>query len=446
LIQEQFPESISLTQFEKYFLLDTTAEFPMLVDGALHFTGCADRERLETALRQCLKKQPLLTGKIEKRSGQYSWIASESPATIRHLDSPLDNNAAEWNAPIDLFQKSGLEFAVYYGTTETKLYYRCPHLCTDGSGFYRFIGDVLAMYGGQAESTHLPIASPQIKPLRIFDRDKYQPAALPAKVSFLQILHSTAKETIRWLCEKPVSLGKKTEPLLIRNFNRKTYFFNGETYRHLHRFAESQSWTLNDIFISAWFSVLASRCKADDLCRLMFPVNMRWQGSEDIPAANIISYVFLSRKVNLCQWNSSLLSELHAVMKYIKDWQIGFMFLNGMQFFSRIPFGLRLITGSKRCLATMVFSNVGNIEKFFGWQFAETENGIFRIGNLTLTHIESYAPCRYLTNLSAVASVQGGKPVLCCTFNRNYLSETEVDALVRDYEKFLTALTVTATI
>jgi len=118
------------------------------------------------------------------------------------------------------------------------------------------------------------------------------------------------------------------------------------------------------------------------------------------------------------------------------------MFLHGLRFFNRIPFGLRLMTSGKRCLATLVFSNVGNIEKFFGYRFEKIDDGICKTSNLTLTHIESYAPCRHLTNLSAVASVQGNKLVLCCSFDRNYLSEEDVDALVRDYEKLLTDLPV----
>ena len=436
---EQFSESIPLTLFEKYFLFDTTPEFPMLVDGVLHFSGCADKERLETSLRKCLNKQPLLTRKIEKRSGQYYWVVAEHPVGIRLLDSPLEINSPDWNSPIDLFQKPGLEFAVYYSETETKLYYRCPHLCIDGSGFYRFLGDVLAAYHGEVETTMPPIV-----PQRILDRDKYQPAELPKKISFPKILYSTAKEIIRWMQEKPLALGQKKGPLTVRNFYRKTYFLKGETYRHLSCFAETLGWTVNDILTGAWFGVLASCGNSNDLYRLMFPVNMRWKGSEDIPAANIISYVFLSRKGSQCRWNNDLLAELHDIMKYIKDWQIGFMFLSGLRFFNRLPFGLRLMTSGKRCLATLVFSNVGNIEKFFGCRFEKIDDGICKTSNLTLTHIESYAPCRHLTNLSAVASVQGNKLVLCCSFDRNYLSEEDVDALVRDYEELLTDLTVTA--
>ena len=436
---KHFSEVTPLTLFEKYFLFDTTLEFPMLVDGVLHFSGYVDKERLETSLRKCLNKQPLLTRKIEKRSGQYYWVVAERPVEIRLLDSPLDINSPDWNSPIDLFQKPGLEFAVYYSETETKLYYRCPHLCTDGSGFYRFLGDVLAAYHGEVEATMSPIV-----PQRILDRAKYQPVELPAKISFFQILYSTTKEIIRWIREQPLALGRKKEPLTIRNFYRKTYVFHEELYRCLRYFSETQGWMMNDILTSAWFSVLASCGNSDDLYRLMFPVNMRWKGSEDIPAANIISYVFLSRKGSQCHWNNDLVAELHGIMTYIKDWQIGFMFLNGLRFFNRIPFGLRLMTSGKRCLATLVFSNVGNIEKFFGYRFEKIDDGICKTSNLTLTHIESYAPCRHLTNLSAVASVQGNKLVLCCSFDRNYLSEEDVDALVRDYEKLLTDLPVTA--
>ena len=92
---EPLPEMMPLTLFEKYFLFDTTPEFPMQVDGVFHFSGCADKERLEMSLQKCLEKQPLLIRKIEKRGGQYYWVADERLFEIRQLDSPLDINSQE---------------------------------------------------------------------------------------------------------------------------------------------------------------------------------------------------------------------------------------------------------------------------------------------------------------------------------------------------------------
>jgi NRPS condensation-like uncharacterized protein len=430
---------IPLTLFEKYFLFDTTKDFPMHCDGVLHFTGTLHRERFVQAVEKCLKSQPLFARKIVKRKGQYYWTAVDSAAcnVVRFIDSPIDINSDEWDAPIDLFQRNGLELSVFTCENKIKIYYRMPHLCTDASGFWRFLNDVFAVYEGNQNC--LP-QDRQVIPERIFDRDKFPPVELPAPTTSFQLLGSTVKEVIKWLLEKPFSLTGSSRFLQSRTkkkFFRKTFCISSETLTKIRQFTHRNGYKLNDILLTAFYNILPKySSKTGNSCRIMLPVNMRWKGSETIPASNIISYVFLSRTRKECSAATSqnggneLLQFVHDAIKFIKDWHIGFMFLDGVKFFNRIPFGLRLMTRNKKCLAAIVFSNIGSVEKFFHEQ-------IFSGSTLTLTHIDNFAPIRYLINLSVVGSIQNGNLIFNCLINTEFFTESDLDNLFQDYEAAL---------
>jgi len=433
-----------LTLFEKYFLLDTSEDFPMLVDGVFHFTGCFEPEKFETALHEALQRQPLFTRKIEKRNGKYYWVPSNEPLVIQWLEAPPDWNGKAWNEPIDIFRRNGLDVYVVHQGDETKIYYRCHHICTDGIGFYRFFLDVFVLYAqkcGVGIDVPVPVVSE-----RILDRDRMEPGELPEKIGVFRIVFDTVKEIVRWLREKPIFVGRRAES---ENSNaqicRKTYTVAEETLDRCRAMAREANCTLNDLLTAAFFVLLEQRCQdanADrsnrgNRIRLMIPINMRQPGCETIPATNMISYVFLTKKPSECRADRNFLLGISNEMRIIKDWQVGYMFWDALRFFDWIPGGLRLMTGTKRCRAGMVFSNMGVVERYFGETFSTSGSGIVEIAGMRLDRVESFAPCRPLTNLSVAAHRQAGKLLLSCEYNRTYLSEAELDQMFNDYETVL---------
>ena len=430
-----------LTLFEKYFLLDASDEFPMLVDGVFHFSGRFKPEKFEEAVRECLERQPLFLRKIERRKGDFFWVPCDGPFEIQWPDTPPDLNGVEWNEPIDLFKRNGLDLYVYHQNEETKVYYRCHHICTDGAGFYRFIGEVLAAYAVKCGTT-VKMFKPVVQE-RILDRADFKPGELPGKIGFWRIVYDTFREIVRWLHEKPLFIGRRKNEVTGPRFGRKTYVIGSETVKRCRIGIRSAGCTLNDLLIAAFFELLWKRETEQNQrreqnrnrIRLMIPVNMRWPGSEDIPAANMISYVFLTKKKADC--DSNLLRVVHDEMQVIKNWQVGYIFLDALRFFDRVPGGLRMMTSGKKCLASMVFSNMGSVERCFGDTFPDTGPGIVDIGDLRLEYLESFAPCRHLTNLSVAACFQSDRLVLCCEYDRVYLAEEELDTMFGVYEAIL---------
>lgn len=435
---------IPLTVFEKYFLLDASEEFPMICDGSFHFTGIVDRDVFQEAVQDALKRQPLLTRKIKKRRRRFYWVPVQERFEIVQLETPPDVNCQEWNRPFDLFTTNGLELYACVNEMKTEIYYRCHHLCTDGTGIFRFFSDVFTEYAkrcGQPIAERFPL-----RPERIADRNNFPPSELPGKISFFRILYDTVREVVKWLQEKPIPLETEVETVDTTKgrFGRKTYFISMERVDEYRRYAKSQNSNLNDFLMTGLFTALSEQHlvgRQGNRLRMMIPVNMRWPGSEDIPAANILSYVFLTKKKAACRRSRELLTEIHNEMQIIKDWQVGFMFLDALRFFNALPGGLRFMTGGKKCLASLVFSNIGTVEKFFDDDFAHTGDevgrGILQCGNLRLDRADAYAPCRRRTNLSVVASTQAGNLLIGCLFDRKFISDEWVDHWFDDLKMLL---------
>lgn len=439
----ELPE-IPLTLFEKYFLLDASNEFPMLVDGVFHFSGHFESMKFEEAVHECLERQPLLLRKIEKKGRRFYWVPWNDSFEIQWLKTPPNINGPEWNEPIDLFQRNGLDLYVYHHGNETKIYYRCHHICTDGVGFYRFISEVLTVYAIKCASP-IKLSKPVVA-RRILDRADFKPKELPKKIGFFKIIYETIREIVRWIREKPIYIGQRKNETPDSRFGRKTYVIDAEIIERYRVKIKSVDCTLNDLLLAAFFKLLWNQETKETVeqkgnrMRLMIPVNMRWPGSDDIPATNIISYVFLTKKKFDCNVGSDLLSTIHDEMQIIKNYQVGYMFFDALRFFDCIPGGLRMMTGGKSCLAGMVFSNMGSIERCFDNVFSNTESGVVNIAGLQLEFVESYAPCRHLTNISIAATLQSGKLVLCCEYDRLYLSENELDRMIGEYETTLNDL------
>lgn len=429
---------IPLTVFEKYFLLDSTPEFPMLVEGILRLKGGLDRQAFETAVARTLRKHPLFTRRIERHWGRYRWTRENEPFAVDWIEAPVDWESRDWSEPMNLFEKAGFELHVYVQEKEASVYYRIHHLCCDGAGFFSFFSDLCAEYARLKGET---IEESVVEPERIFDRDKFPPLELPEKIGFFKRMSATATEVLKWMAEKPMPLignGESGDGGDRGRFGKMIRHFSVSETKIWRDRARSKNCSLNDLLLSTLFVLLEKRSLEQEIPearrfhRVMIPLNMRWPGTETVPASNIISYVFLTRRGDRCDWSANLLDEIHGDVKAIKDYKIGFMFLNSLRFFDRLPGGLRMMTGNKNCLASVVFTNTGDLQKFFEPRFPRSEDGKISFGGMRLEQVDSFVPCRSGTNLTLSASVQYGRLSLSCQFDRRYMTHADVDVFLSD--------------
>ena len=442
--QEIFP--LPLTLVEKYFLLDTSVDYPMLLEGKIILTGNLDKNAFEQAVKKALESHPLFLRKIEKNRGRFFWSRTLEPYAVTWLDLPgrdspstVDDGTFPKDCPLQIQVEKNNDRAV--------IHYVCHHLRCDAAGLFRFFGDIFAAYATeQGEKVEEYNA---IKQEDIVERDRFQEKELPEKLSCFQILKDTVREVVRWLIVRPLTLGRRHSDLTENTprFGKMSYSIPAETGDELRQYARRHSVTLNDLTVTLFYRAVAKWHRAlfssheNEFLRFNIPINMRGPGNESIPAANMISYAFLTHKIKDCLGgHCELLSDIHEEMQLIKDWQVGFMFLDGLAFFNRIPGGLRGLLRSKRCLASLVFSNVGNIEQSFGHAFRKSDDQKPRFGNMQLESLEPFAPCRRKTHLAIVLMTLDGKMSFCCNYDRQFISDDQMRQLLDYYEREQTEL------
>lgn len=144
--QRVFP--LHLTPIESFLLTDDRPEYPMTFIVDMVLSGILDREAFDHALVEALQRHPLLASLIRPaKHGALCWV----PATDEKVhvdwaqaDVPICFSDGEW---INLHDELGLRIWIRQGDTSVCLKVQFHHVCCDGIGAYRFLGDLLACYG-----------------------------------------------------------------------------------------------------------------------------------------------------------------------------------------------------------------------------------------------------------------------------------------------------------
>ena len=78
-----------------------------------------------------------------------------------------------------------------------------------------------------------------------------------------------------------------------------------------------------------------------------------------MPAANVMSVIFLDRRGKDFEDPDKLLVGIHDEMKLIKRYELGLTFVLSLRFLSKIPGGLRNATSASKCQASCLLTNLG---------------------------------------------------------------------------------------
>jgi hypothetical protein len=194
--------------------------------------------------------------------------------------------------------------------------------------------------------------------------------------------------------------------------------------------AKRQSVSLNDLLtrdnflaIHDW-RVERGAVRDDDWMRLMVPINMRRAEDRSIPAANIVSTVYLDRRPVHCESPDELLRSIHEEMALIKDRDLGLIFSLTLRLARMFPGGITRLTSNQQCVATAVFTNT--MRPLDHWQLPR-EGGRLRAGNLLLENLDVYAPLRRNTLLTCAVLTYDDRLRICVRMDGRYLNLTDRD-------------------
>ncbi len=354
---------------------DERPGYPMVFPVVLEFQGRIDRSAMEQAFRDVLSYEPLLTARLARRGRYLYWINSKQMPMLVWEDGaepPHDNLSDVSVRPghvFDLTEEPGLRAQVSVFSTRVTLTCYFHHACTDGLGAFQFIANWLACYGriiGDDEGLDADLPRPGLA-----SRRADLGIVLPEPLTSGQITRAALIESYRWLAHRP-------RPLATGNHKASTTSvapvvmlkrLDSELVGKLRAYTTHKEVRLNDLLLRDMFLTIRDwnssfqPVKERQHVRILMPTNLRKRMHRGMPAANLLGYGFLTRKISDCHRPDELLYGIRDEVKYIRDWSLGAVFLHGVGIFRRIPYALQLLTSKRFCHATCVVSNLGPMLK-----------------------------------------------------------------------------------
>ena len=130
--------------------------------------------------------------------------------------------------------------------------------------------------------------------------------------------------------------------------------------------------------------------------RIMMPTDLREGQDIEMPAANLTSYIFLTRRASECRSPDSLLQTVRQDTTLVKNQRLGTVFMDTLYAASHVPGLLPFALRRNLCLATAVLSNSADPSRRFTPRFSR-QAGLLVCGNLILEDISGVPPLRRKT-------------------------------------------------
>jgi len=435
---------LPLTPFEHYLWTDDRPAYPMCFVVRMSFDGEMSRDAFEAALDETILRHPLVECVVDR--SLRSWPVWTTRPGLRpdvnwgRLDEPL---SFPHGVPIDLTCESGLRFWVRGGEGRTELTIQAHHSMTDGLGILRLLGDLLGAYSRRA-GDDLP--GPKLRPIDVTKLSRrgevvFQP---PEPISRGEVLRASIREAARWFLRRPTQLAAPRVAMNMAGSATATFpklhvlIVDRVQTKRLLSVTRRHGVTLNDLVLRDMFLAIhdwnrqVSPARPGRWLRINMPVDLRSRIHQAIPAANTLSYAFLTRHIKDCRDPSRLLDGIRWETEMIKRWNLGLHFLGGLAVGRKLPGLVRLCTSSSLCFATVVQSFVGEISRRFGVRFP-TQEGRLVMGNLVLRKIIAAPPIRPKTRAAFVVHVYNGELRVSGQYDPRYFRD-------EDGEQFLTVL------
>jgi hypothetical protein len=136
----------------------------------------------------------------------------------------------------------------------------------------------------------------------------------------------------------------------------------------------------------------------DRLYRILVPVDLRETGDERLPAANRLSFVFLTRPTSLCLDWPRLLGTIRDEMDYIDDHGSKYNLIRALPIVQSLPGFVPAGVRVPVCFSTAVLTNLGNVLRKHLNRYSELE-GRPLAGHLRFLRANAAPPLRPKTHL-----------------------------------------------
>jgi hypothetical protein len=190
-------------------------------------------------------------------------------------------------------------------------------------------------------------------------------------VRWLTIICVMIREWCRILLRTPSVLavsnvGKAVPTSPFPLFDFATHTLDVGQLNRLKAVAQAQGVTANDLLLRDLFRVLQQwhvrhGHTSNPVFRINMPTNERDQYDRILPAANRVSFAFLTRRGRECADGTQLLSGIHRETEAIKRCRRGLYFLGGLRLAAGVRGLIPWFLKRPRSFATICLTNVGKV-------------------------------------------------------------------------------------
>lgn len=441
---------LDLTAFEEYMLADDRPSHPMSFFVRLKIGGSLAPARVKAGFAAIALQHPLLRAVVERRGRSWHrWVPATHAASVE-FGRPLNALGCPTARALDLRHEPGVRLYAHLHPEASQLLFHFHHACTDGMGALLAIEDFFRAYAYDGPLTPFEATGDFERLRKLRRRGGYGLGIrdLP-RLLVGQLLGLEGAR--QFLLRKPRPLDpscKDTRELPWNgNLEMRSLTIADERLEPLRQRARDFQITLYELIMAAVLLAIRdtgitiqnregerSAAKPDAWLRLNIPINLRRDSHQGLSAANIVSMMFVDRRPSQMANSRQLLRGLHREMGWKKRWGLGYTFPFGAILFRRIPGLMPTMSRWRRCLATMVLSNLGE-------PFAETDlprtNGRLCLGDALLEEIDVAATTRHLTSASLAVNRYAGRLRLTLNSDPRECSARAAETLLDRIEYWL---------
>jgi hypothetical protein len=160
------------------------------------------------------------------------------------------------------------------------------------------------------------------------------------------------------------------------------------------------------------------------------PINLRQPSEDRMPAANVVSMVFLDRNADQCANRVKLLQSVHDEIDLIRRRKLGYTFIWSLHAMRALLGGLAGRVGNGHCEATCVVTNLG---RALADSTLPKRGGKLVAAKLLLEDVEVFAPIREGTAAAIGFVFYAGGLNICLQYDGRCMTAAQSEDLLSTY-------------
>ena len=389
-------------------------------------------------MRTLVPRHPLFAATVQTgRGGRLRWVPVENPSPKIEWEAAPTGGPLPEGTHLDLRREIGVRFHVRTDGTDSDVTVQFHHSCCDGVGFTLFIQELLVAYALACGNAPKQACLAELDATKLVGRGRFglnfwkflrmMPQQLVGLSGARQFLMRVSTPVIPHRPAANDAPLPKAYPAMVH------YLFDRETTEQIRMASVRQGATRNDMLARDLFLALTEWRErhniADDgnWLRMMIPMNLRSGEDRLMPAANIVSSVFLDRRKPDCADPARLLRGIHDEMDLIKRLRLGFTFVFSTALCRWLPGGLEKQIRKDKCTISCIFTNLGTILAHV--PLACRDDRIVA-GNVTLNDLDIVVPVRPYSCVTVAAAVYAHRLGVTLHYDPRPLTEQQANDLL----------------